>query len=150
MAHLGFKFRAGEHEAQDLLQSFVAEKILEKELLGQANPVRGRFRTFLLNALDHFVISQRRECETLNRTDVWGVFEGRVLSAVLEDMPETDYQELIERFAFGSPSQAFHTLNTAKRMFKRHLRAVIAEYTRDDHEVEEELRELKERLLRAG
>ena len=96
------------------------------------------------------LLSMRRECETSKRTDIWGVFEGRVLSAILEDMPETNYEALIERFGFGSPSQAFNTLNTAKRMFKRHLSAVIAEYSRDDREVEEELRELKERLLRAG
>jgi RNA polymerase sigma-70 factor (ECF subfamily) len=203
LAHLRFKFRVVEDAARDLLQSFVADKILEKEMLAQANPTRGRFRTFLLNALDNFVISQRRkeqaqkrspggdvlsvdelspadepqhndsptdptvtawaqaainaalqnmrrECETSKRTDVWGVFEGRVLSAILEDMPETGYEALIERFGFGSPSQAFNTLSTAKRMFKRHLSAVIAEYSRDDREVEEELRELKERLLRAG
>ena len=203
LVHLGFKFRLNKDQAQDLLQSFVAEKILEKELLALANPARGRFRTFLLNALDNFVVSQRRreqaqkrspggdvlsmddlsradepqhsdppidqtdvawaqaainaallnmrhECDRSKRTDIWGVFEGRVLSAILEDKPETGYQALIERFGFGSPSQAFNTLNTAKRMFKRHLRQVIAEYSRDDREVEEELRELKERLLRAG
>src|SRR6185503_7147738 len=138
LAHISFKFRASEDAAQDLLQSFVAEKILENKLLTQANPARGRFRTFLLNALDNFVVSQRRkeqaqkrspgadvlsvdelspadepqsndapsdrtevfwaqeviaaalvsmrsECETSNHLDVWGVFEGRLLSAVLED-----------------------------------------------------------------
>jgi hypothetical protein len=203
LAHISFKFRATEDAAQDLLQSFVAEKFLEKELLAQANPARGRFRTFLLNALDRFVISQqrkeraqkrspeagfvpldhlqtkdepqyldrpdpraeavwaqeviaaallnmRRECETSNRMDIWGVFEGRLLSAVLEDSPETGYEELIQRFDFKSPSYAFNALNTAKRMFKRHLQAVIAEYERGDREVEDELRELKERLQRAG
>jgi RNA polymerase sigma-70 factor (ECF subfamily) len=203
LAHLGFKFRATEDAAQDLLQSFVAEKILENELLAQANPARGRFRTFLLNALDNFVVSQRRkeqaqkrspgadvlsvdelspavepqhndppsdrtevfwaqaaikaalqnmrsECETSNRMDIWGVFEGRLLSAVLEDSPETDYEELIQRFGFKSPSHAFNALNTAKRMFKRHLHSVISEYAHGDREVEEELRELKARLLRAG
>jgi len=203
LAHLGFKFHATEHAAQDLLQSFVAEKILESELLAHANAARGRFRTFLLNALDNFAISQRRkeqarkrspggevlsvdelspaeepqhndsridptetlwaqaainaallsmrrECETSKRPEIWGVFEGRVLSAILEDMPETEYGALIERFGFESPTQAFNTLTTAKRMFKRHLSAIIAQYSRDDREVEEELRELKERLLRAG
>jgi len=42
LAHLGFKFRATEDAAQDLLQSFVAEKIVENELLAQANPAKGR------------------------------------------------------------------------------------------------------------
>jgi hypothetical protein len=57
---------------------------------------------------------------------------------------------LIGKFGFRSPSQAFNILGTAKRMFKRHLRAVIAEYARDEKEVAEELRALKERLLKAG
>ena len=61
LAHISFKFRATQDAAQDLLQSFVAEKILENELLERANPARGRFRTFLLNALDRFVISQQRK-----------------------------------------------------------------------------------------
>src|SRR5205814_9587073 len=61
LAHISFKFRAPQDAAQDLLQSFVAEKILENELLARANPGRGRFRTFLLNALDRVVISQQRK-----------------------------------------------------------------------------------------
>ena len=96
------------------------------------------------------LLNMRSECETSNRSDIWGVFEGRLLAAVLEDSPETGYEELIQRFGFKSPSHAFNALNTAKRMFKRHLRSVIAEYAHGDREVEDELRELKERLLRAG
>src|ERR1044072_1839210 len=68
LAHLGFKFRATEDAARDLLQSFVAEKILEKELLAQAKPTRGRFRTFLLNALDNCVVSQRRREQAQKRS----------------------------------------------------------------------------------
>jgi DNA-directed RNA polymerase specialized sigma24 family protein len=203
LAHLSIKFRVPEDVAEDLWQSFVAEKVLEKELLAQANPARGRFRTFLLNAVDRFVISRQRkdraqkrspeagfvaldelapndephhvdtaadrtevlwaqeviaaallnmrnECENSKRLDIWGVFDGRILAAVLEEAPETDYGELIRRFGFKSPSHAFNALNTAKRMFKRHLQAVVGEYARGDKEVEEELGELKKRLLRAG
>jgi hypothetical protein len=36
LAHIAFKFRATEDAAQDLFQSFVAEKILENDLLAQA------------------------------------------------------------------------------------------------------------------
>jgi RNA polymerase sigma-70 factor (ECF subfamily) len=203
LAHITFKFRVPEDAAEDLWQGFVAEKVLEKELLAQANPARGRFRTFLLNALDRFVISQQRkdraqkrspeaglvpldkltpeeepqqtdpgdgraevvwaqevvagalasmrnECETSNRMDIWGVFDGRVLSAILEDSSETGYDELIRRFGFKSPSHAFNALNTAKRMFKRHLQTVVAEYARGDKEIEEELTELQKRLLEAS
>src|SRR6266516_5664517 len=40
LAHLGIEFRATEDAAQDLLQSFVAERILENESLAQAQANR--------------------------------------------------------------------------------------------------------------
>jgi RNA polymerase sigma-70 factor (ECF subfamily) len=41
-------------EAQDLTQAFFAD-ILERKLLNRADPARGRFRTFLLSAFQHFM-----------------------------------------------------------------------------------------------
>ena len=48
-------------EAQDLTQGFFA-RLLEGRYLEQADPARGRFRTYLLSALEHFLTSEwRRE-----------------------------------------------------------------------------------------
>jgi RNA polymerase sigma factor (sigma-70 family) len=44
----------GLEEAQDLTQSFFAH-FLEKESFSLADPARGRFRTFLLKSLQHFL-----------------------------------------------------------------------------------------------
>jgi RNA polymerase sigma-70 factor (ECF subfamily) len=44
-------------EAQDLTQGFFVE-LLERELLACADPARGRFRTFLLAAFEHFISHQ--------------------------------------------------------------------------------------------
>ncbi len=60
MAHLTGKFGFPEPDAGDWLQGFVADKILERDLLARADPQRGRFRTFLLNSLDRYVISELR------------------------------------------------------------------------------------------
>lgn len=49
-----------EAEAEDLLQGFVAQKILEQHLLAQADRAKGRFRTFVLTALDRYVIDRAR------------------------------------------------------------------------------------------
>jgi len=46
--------------ADDLLQDFVADKLLERELLQQADASRGRFRTLLLTVLNRFAISRAR------------------------------------------------------------------------------------------
>jgi RNA polymerase sigma factor (sigma-70 family) len=44
----------GREDAQDLTQDFFVH-LLEKSTLGRADPQRGRFRSFLLGALDHFL-----------------------------------------------------------------------------------------------
>ena len=59
-AHLLQSLRYDEHHADDLLQGFLADKVLEQRLVGHADPKRGRFRTFLLAALDRYVIDQHR------------------------------------------------------------------------------------------
>ncbi len=46
-------------DAQDLIQAFFA-RLLEKKYLAAADPERGRFRSFLLAALKHFLANQRK------------------------------------------------------------------------------------------
>jgi RNA polymerase sigma-70 factor (ECF subfamily) len=53
-------------EAQDLTQAFFA-RLLEKKYLKHANPDCGRFRTFLLTSLKHFVVSEWRKTERQKR-----------------------------------------------------------------------------------
>src|SRR5919198_2364318 len=43
------------HEAQDLTQAFFA-RLLEKEYVTRASRERGRFRSYLLTALNHFLV----------------------------------------------------------------------------------------------
>lgn len=59
-AHLQFKFQVDEGRASDWLQEFIRQKVLLDALLAKASKARGRFRTFLLNAIDNFVISELR------------------------------------------------------------------------------------------
>ena len=49
----------GADEAQDLTQDFFAT-LLEKASLRAADPHRGRFRSFLLASMNHFLANQRR------------------------------------------------------------------------------------------
>lgn len=53
-------------EAQDLTQEFFA-RLLEKELLAQAAPERGRFRSFLLTALQHFLTNEWHKAQATKR-----------------------------------------------------------------------------------
>lgn len=60
--------RIAPDKADDLLQTFVTEKLLESSLLSRANPERGRFRSLLLHSLRNFIYSQGRH-ETAKMRD---------------------------------------------------------------------------------
>ena len=45
-------------EAKDLTQGFFHEVVLNRNLIQRANQTKGRFRTFLLHALEHYLIDE--------------------------------------------------------------------------------------------
>lgn len=67
-AHLLHVLHHDEHLADDLLQGFLTDKVLEQRLIGYADPNRGRFRTFLLTALERYVIDRHRRGTTRRRS----------------------------------------------------------------------------------
>ena len=56
----------GPHDAQDLTQEFFA-RLLEQNWLAQADRERGRFRTFLLAALSHFLANEWDKAQAQKR-----------------------------------------------------------------------------------
>jgi RNA polymerase sigma-70 factor (ECF subfamily) len=55
-----------QHDAQDLAQGFFAE-LIESRAYARADPAKGRFRSFLLGALKHFVGHQRERDQAQKR-----------------------------------------------------------------------------------
>lgn len=70
-------------EAKDLTQSFFHEIVLNRRLLERADPSHGRFRTFLLHALDQFLIDQRRK-EAVRRQ----IPKDKLVPLDVADLPE--------------------------------------------------------------
>jgi len=89
------------------------------------------------------------ECERSGRPDIWGVFEDRLLRPTLEQDKPPPYKEIVKRYGLQSPAQASNVLITAKRMFARVMRSVVAEYAREEMEIEAEIRDLREILSHA-
>src|SRR5919201_5559275 len=56
----------GVEEAQDLTQEFFT-RVLEKHYLQDADPARGRFRSFLLASVRHFMSNERDRARALKR-----------------------------------------------------------------------------------
>ena len=92
----------------------------------------------------------RQRCEAQDRNDLWGLFQSRLMDPILSGSEPAEYRELVERFGLKSPAHASNVLITAKRMFARTLRAVVAEYCQDDQEIESEIEELRQILARGG
>jgi hypothetical protein len=74
-AHLLQSRRGDMHRADDLLQGFLADKVLDQRLVGHADPNCGRFRTFLLAALDRYVVDMYRHDSARKRSAPGEVFD---------------------------------------------------------------------------
>ncbi len=183
--------------ADDMVQGFILSRLVEKNMIGKADAGRGKFRNFLMTALERYAIDQFREASALKRQgdragvdvqehqdhltdrgenpsaifdiswasevirqtiermreatektrpDLWGVFSDRVVGPAFDNSKPSSYAELIERLGFKDEGQAASALQTAKRIFSRLLRGVVAEYAMTAEEVDEEVAELLKAL----
>jgi DNA-directed RNA polymerase specialized sigma24 family protein len=198
-AHLIHRWNLQGHSAEDLLQQFLLNKIVEREILNKVVPRVGKFRYFLLRSLDRFCVSafrhertrarfthgavpidqaieeaeeaaepqnvydvawarqllsstiesMRNKCQSSGRLDVWDVCQGRLLDPLLHGAAPVPYDELVARHGLVSPGQAANLLVTAKRMFRKALRDLIAEYEPNEAMVDEEVADLL-RILSGG
>jgi DNA-directed RNA polymerase specialized sigma24 family protein len=114
-AHLILHRRIAPDLADDLLQSFVSRKVLEQRLIARSDRTRGRFRSFLLKALDHYVIDQLRQQKSRGGAP-----------SQLDEMQELD---LADDDAEAQPSQAFDRA-WAKEVVAEAVRRMRAECQR--------------------
>ena len=88
------------HDAQDLTQAFFA-RLLEKNYVAQADRERGRFRTFLLAALNHFLADEWDKARRLKRGGGREIISFDAASAEeryrLEPIDQLDAAKLYER-----------------------------------------------------
>lgn len=86
--------------AQDLTQGFLIQ-LLENDSLKLADPERGRFRSFLLTALKHFLVNEWQKSRTIKRGGTYALVswdaaraEGRYLAEPVDGLtPERMYEK---------------------------------------------------------
>jgi len=112
------------HEAQDLTQEFFT-RFLQKDYVCQADRQRGRFRTFLLTALEHFVANEWDKRNTVKRG-------GRYLFVSWEELRAED--------CYGA--EPFHDL-TPEKLYDRRWALALLDRTlkalRREHEISGDL-----------
>jgi RNA polymerase sigma factor (sigma-70 family) len=80
-----------QHDAQDLTQSFFA-RILEENWMAKSDPQRGRFRSFLLASMRHFMANEWKREHRQKRGG------GQTILSLNDDSAENRYQlEPVER-----------------------------------------------------
>src|SRR2546428_1400203 len=88
------------HDAQDLTQGFFA-RLLEKNYVARADRERGRFRTYLLAALTHFLADEWDKARRLKRGGSREIISFDAASAEehyrLEPVDQLDAAKLYER-----------------------------------------------------
>ncbi len=95
-------------EAQDLTQEFFL-RLLEKDVLQAADPMRGKFRSFLLASLKNFLANERRDARARKRGG------GRVHLSL-------DFQSAEDRYQFEPVDQL-----TPERIYERRWAMTLLE-----------------------
>jgi RNA polymerase sigma factor (sigma-70 family) len=89
-------------DAQDLTQAFLA-RVIETGGLGGADPERGRFRSYLLGAMKHFMANERDRARSLKRGGGRRFVEGDVaemesrIATLAGDPPPSDADRAFDR-----------------------------------------------------
>lgn len=94
VVHLMTKFRLTEDDAGEAVQGFIVERVLQNRILAKADRTRGRFRTFILNALDNYYLNQVRDARARRRFPSGGLVS---IDAVADfDPPDSSDHPSIE------------------------------------------------------
>ncbi len=80
--HLVVRMRLPTDRAEDLVQAFLAEKLVGQNVVRHAVPEKGRFRSFLLKVFSNFVIGRLRSQQALKR------LPESESAVTLDDLPE--------------------------------------------------------------
>ena len=85
-------------QAKDLTQDFFHEVVLNRDMVGRADPARGRFRSFLLYALNEFLTKQHIRERAHER-----IPKGKLVSLEVAEVPTLP--QSVER---ASAEESYH------------------------------------------
>ena len=111
-----------EHEAEDLTQGFF-QHLLSLELMARAQRERGRFRSFLLSCLKHYLDNQWQRDSAQRR--------GGHLSAVHLDALEPEARERIEHEALSTSDEQVFDQAWARDVLDRAMTRLRDEFAND-------------------
>lgn len=121
----------------------VANQISNSHANSNDEPVKQATRAWAEHVLEMAIDAVEMECQATGQDRTWEVFRARLIAPVKDGQPAEPYPALMERLNLKGLSEAYNLLNTAKRMFRRELESIIAQYAVDSKEIDQEINELK-------
>ncbi len=94
--YLKRQYRLPEDRAEDVVQGFVTDQVLIKNLLSKASQDRGRFRTFLLNSIQRYTNDRIRRDKALKRRPANGFTSLTDGQAETLEAPPSDSQHTFD------------------------------------------------------
>jgi len=111
------------------------EEVAEDDLPGTGNERSEEHElSWTRAAIAGALLDMHQDCIDSGQERLWKIFEGRVLTPILQGDPPVTYSQFSGPDAYPSPTQAANGLVTSKRVFKRHLNHVFGEYAQDQPE----------------
>ncbi|MBN2506377.1 MAG: sigma-70 family RNA polymerase sigma factor [Verrucomicrobia bacterium] len=111
-------------DAQDLTQQFFA-LFLQKEYFRLADPQRGRFRTFLLHALEHFLVNEWKRAQRAKR--------GGGAPCLSLDADGAERRYAVEPLTMLTPERAYEK-RWARTLLEQVLAALQQEYVQSNQD----------------
>ena len=119
------------HEAaQDLTQEFFA-RFLKKNYVGLADQSRGKFRTFLLRSLEHFLINEWKKTQS--------VIHGGAVKIISWDEHEAEQRYLMER-ADGDTPDKLYEKRWAMSLLEKVMERLRADFVNEKSDLFEALK----------
>jgi DNA-directed RNA polymerase specialized sigma24 family protein len=106
----------------------------------QFDPAVQFSRNWAQLAIDEALRRTQERLDTTGRGVAWAVFSRRLLEP---GATPPSYEALAREFAFETPIQASIALKTVKRIFRRKLQDVLAEFGTTEPDLDEAIAELK-------
>src|SRR4051812_24766645 len=69
LCHLTRACRLESDAAEEILQGFIVEKVLERDLFATADPAKGKLRSLMLKSLQHYLVDRLRRNRRLVHVD---------------------------------------------------------------------------------
>lgn len=93
-AHLIYSKRMTPEQADDLVQGFITDKVIERGIVANAQRQKGKFRTFLLTSLSNYHVSEIRRSKAQKRSPGGGNVEDieQVDDPAVSDAPSAAFE----------------------------------------------------------